>query len=86
MTILCALANRPHRFGELRRAIPGIAHKVLIQQLRQLQQAGLVNRQNLGGNPPGVEYSISSEAEGLCPILKELDAWWQVHLVKNKVI
>ena len=53
--IVGLLAERTHRFGELRRSIEGISHKVLVQTLRSLQRDGLVHRQPLATNPPTVE-------------------------------
>ena len=84
MPILRTLARHPHRFGELRRAIPGVTHKVLTQQLRQLEKAELVTRRMLVGTPPGVEYSIPAKAMHLMTILQDLDAWGSEHLPEVK--
>ena len=50
--IVGLLAERTHRFGELRRSIEGISHKVLVQTLRSLERDGLVHRQPLATTPP----------------------------------
>jgi DNA-binding HxlR family transcriptional regulator len=58
--IVGLLAERTHRFGELRRSIEGISHKVLVQTLRSLERDGLVHRQPLPTKPPTVEYSLTA--------------------------
>lgn len=80
IAILCALAERPHRYGELRRAVLGITHKVLTSDLRQLERDGLVVRRLLPGSSPGVEYSLSALAESLKSVLLALDDWGREHL------
>lgn len=80
IAILCRLGDQPSRFGELRRALVGISHKVLTQHLRQLERDGLVGRTTVAGNPPGVEYRSSALAESLRPVLLELDDWGRQHL------
>ena len=57
--IVDLLSQRTYRFGELRRSIEGISHKVLVQTLRSLERDGLVHRQPIASNPPTVEYSLT---------------------------
>ncbi|MGF2614502.1 winged helix-turn-helix transcriptional regulator [Rossellomorea vietnamensis] len=64
-----------HRYNELRRLLPGITHKMLSQQLKELEQEGLINRKQYNEVPPKVEYSISEKGETLKPLLKEMHKW-----------
>lgn len=63
------------RFNEFRRIIPEITQKVLTEQLRSLEEAGLVNRKIYNQVPPMVEYSLAKYGEKLMPILEQMDIW-----------
>ncbi|KVT47820.1 transcriptional regulator [Burkholderia multivorans] len=63
------------RFSELERAIPGISQKMLIQQLRQLEQDGIVARIVHPQVPPKVEYHMTDWGQSLCPALDALLTW-----------
>jgi DNA-binding HxlR family transcriptional regulator len=64
-----------HRYGELRRRIPGITEKMLSQRLRELEADGLVSRRDLGTVPPHVEYELTDEGRSLAPVLQALHDW-----------
>ncbi len=55
--LLWAIAEKPCRFGELKRAVPGITEKMLIQHLRELEADGIVHREVFHEIPPKVVYS-----------------------------
>src|SRR5690606_14177204 len=57
--LLMALAERPYRFGELRRLVPDISQRMLTQTLRDLQRDGYVHREVFPTKPPSVEYSLT---------------------------
>jgi DNA-binding HxlR family transcriptional regulator len=63
------------RFSELERAIPAISQKMLIQQLRQLEEDGIVTRVVHAQVPPKVEYHLTGWGQALCPALDELLTW-----------
>ena len=73
--IMWALAQHTHRFGELRRALPGITQHMLTVQLRELEADGLVKRTAYAENPPRVEYEITEAAHGLRPVFEALISW-----------
>ena len=76
MVILFHLfANPVLRFSELERAIPKISQKMLIQQLRELERDGIVERQVYPQVPPKVEYRLSEWGRALCPALDALLEW-----------
>lgn len=78
--ILWALNEDTQRFGELRRMVPGITEKMLIQQLRELQHDGVVHREVYQQVPPKVEYSLTEFGVSLNDALKPLGAWGRDHM------
>jgi DNA-binding HxlR family transcriptional regulator len=73
--ILFHLAHGTHRYGELRRAVGGVSDKVLIQQLKELQADGIVDRFDYGEIPPKVEYSLTAFGRTLSKALAPLCEW-----------
>jgi DNA-binding HxlR family transcriptional regulator len=57
------------RYGELKRALPHITHKMLSSQLRELEQHGLVSRKVYAEVPPKVEYSITAKGKRTIPLI-----------------
>ena len=78
--ILWALRSGPRRFGELRRDIPGISEKMLIQHLKEMEADGIVTRKDYREVPPRVEYSLTSFGVSLCDALAPLCEWGQAHM------
>jgi DNA-binding HxlR family transcriptional regulator len=73
--IVCALTERPMRFGEMRRVVPGLSDRLLSQRLRELEEAGVVQRDVEAGTPVRVTYSLTVRGEGLGPAIHELRVW-----------
>ena len=63
------------RFGELRRGLPGVSEKMLIQHLREMEADGLVHREVYREVPPKVEYSLTDQGGGLTEAVAPLGAW-----------
>ena len=61
------------RYGALKRAIPGITHKMLVQSLRQLEADLLVEREVHDVVPPHVEYRLSANGRRLEPVMRALE-------------
>lgn len=78
--ILYYLLQRTHRFGELRRAIPGVTQQMLTAQLRELEAAGVVHREIYREVPPKVEYSLTPLGESLRSVLEPMLAWGTLYL------
>ncbi len=76
LEIMWLLHQRVHRFGELRKAIPGITQHMLTAQLRELEADGLVSRTVYAEVPPRVEYEMTPKARGLAPTMEALAKWW----------
>jgi len=77
--ILWFLKDRAYRTGELRRQIPGVSEKMLIQQLRALEADGLVQRRVHQEVPPRVQYSLTAHGRALEPTLDALSEWGRKH-------
>lgn len=75
--IVCALTERPMRYAELGKAIPGLSDRLLSQRLRELEDEGLVERQVEAGTPVRVTYSLTEAGQQLDPVLSELKSWAQ---------
>ncbi len=73
--IVSALTERPMRFGELGKAVPGLSDRLLSQRLRELEGEGLVQRQVEAGSPVRVTYSLTAIGTDLGPSIRELRNW-----------
>ncbi|MBD3887227.1 winged helix-turn-helix transcriptional regulator [Phormidium tenue FACHB-886] len=78
--ILWWLRRDAKRFGELKSLIPKITQKVLTQQLRELEEDGLIHREAYREAPPRVEYSLTAYGETLRPITELLCDWGKTHM------
>ena len=67
------------RFGELRRALIGISHRTLAQQLREMAADRLIRRKVYRQVPPKVEYSLTAYGKTLSPVLELMAAWGIKH-------
>ncbi|MBV8099439.1 MAG: helix-turn-helix transcriptional regulator [Verrucomicrobia bacterium] len=77
--ILYHLFSGKKRLSELGRLVPNASQKVLIQQLREMEEHGLVHREIFLQVPPRVEYSATALGLSLEPVLVALCAWGQRH-------
>ena len=83
--VLWALKKDVKRNGELKRLIPNISQKMLTQQLRELEEVGIVERIVYPVIPPKVEYKLTSSGEKLIPILEKLHDWGKEYAVENHI-
>lgn len=63
------------RYGEIKKQINSISHKMLSQQLKELETDGLVNRDEYRQIPPKVEYSLTEKGKSLAPLLATAFEW-----------
>ncbi|MBY0611561.1 MAG: helix-turn-helix transcriptional regulator [Beijerinckiaceae bacterium] len=73
------------RFGALHRALPGISQRVLTQELRGLEAAGIVSRKVYAEVPPKVEYALTKTGKTLDPVLAAMSEWGTKHLARAAV-
>ena len=67
------------RFSQLRRSLPEISERMLVRQLRELEEDGLVHRKVYGTVPPRVDYSLTPLGVSLVPIMESLKAWGNMY-------
>ena len=76
----------PARFGELKRSVIGITQSMLTQQLRELEDDGIIGRKIYAEIPPKVEYTLTEFGLTLSPVIQTLANWGNVYkLNKQKV-
>jgi len=73
--ILYHLLSGPRRYSEIRKAIPAITEKMLIQHLKQLEEDGILLRKAKQVVPPFVTYSLTPSGLKLKPILYHMVVW-----------
>jgi DNA-binding HxlR family transcriptional regulator len=82
--VIGVLLERPARFAELARAIPGLTESMLSTRLGELQDARLVEREVLEGPPLATVYRLTPSGEALRPALLALGAWAEMHLLSRR--
>jgi len=85
LIIIWQLKDGTLRFGDLQKAIPHTSKKMLTQQLKELENDGLVSRKVYPEVPPRVEYTLTSLASSLMPILESLLNWGVDHNIIEHV-
>lgn len=75
LLIIRDLLASTRRFGELRKNLEGISQRVLTQNLRELENDGLVKRKVYAEVPPRVEYSLNELGRSLLPIISTMADW-----------
>jgi DNA-binding HxlR family transcriptional regulator len=79
--ILFRVCIRPHRYHELRKELPHVSRRMLVRQLRELENSGLIQRLVTAGVPVKVEYSPTDALRALMPLLVGLRDWGAQHLL-----
>lgn len=76
--------NETMRFGQLKKAIPGISNTVLTTTLRNLEERGLVSRIQYNEIPPHVEYAVTESAKELDEVFQAMWRWGEKHFSGKK--
>lgn len=77
--ILWLLTAKPQRFSDLQSAMPQVAHKVLTQQLRQLEADGVIRRITSDRALTAGGYQLTEFGRTLRPALSALASWGKTH-------
>jgi DNA-binding HxlR family transcriptional regulator len=81
--ILWRLVNGTKRFNELQHSMPQITTKMLTQQLRDLENDGLIIRTVYPQVPPKVEYSLSDYGKTFIPVMESMAHWGFIHMERS---
>lgn len=73
--LMIVLAEAPHRFSDLQRAVPDISKRMLTQTLRDLERDGLITRHVFPTKPPSVEYRLAPLGQSMLAPLAALIRW-----------
>lgn len=85
MGILWNLRNQSLRFNELRRLLPDISDKTLVQELDFFVQNSLIERQTCEFPFPKTEYKLSPAGRSLIPVITSIVEWGYLHLQDERV-
>ena len=69
LTIIYLLRQEKLRYNEIKRLIPEISEKVLVHELRQLVELGLLTKQSFNEMPPRVEYTLTDKGRKILPVI-----------------
>jgi DNA-binding HxlR family transcriptional regulator len=70
--IIQHIGKKTLRYGEIKRAIPDITEKMLIQELKSLVESGIITKKSFGEIPPKVEYTLTEKGKKALPLLKHI--------------
>ncbi len=78
--ILNQLSEQPQRLSDILDVVPGLCRRVLIRELRELEEDLVVKRTDYDESVPRVEYSLSEHGKALMPIIESMNEWGLRHL------
>lgn len=83
--IIYELCKKPAcRFSELKKAVPRITNTMLTSTLRDLEELGIIHREQFNEIPPHVEYSLTEKGKALLPVFTELAKWGETYLAPEE--
>lgn len=74
-SILCQLLRGKMRYSELRKQLPDVSERMLVLQLRELENDGLIRRLVYAEVPPRVEYEMTEAGISMKPVLNSMSEW-----------
>ena len=83
MPILWRLNKATMRYGELKKKLPHITHKMLSAQLKELEKHELVHRKAYAAVPPKVEYSLTEKGKKVMPVVEVIRAYGLAMMKEN---
>ncbi len=83
--ILWKLKSGVARFYEIKDSLPDITEKVLAENLKFFEQAGIIQKTMFATVPPKVEYRLTADGETLVPVIEKILSWGYEHLKDEKI-
>lgn len=80
LRIIYQLRNEVLRYGELKRLIPDISEKMLIQELKSLVEYGILHKKSYPEIPPKVEYTLTEAGKKVLPLIQFLEEFGAAYL------
>ena len=78
--IIWRLKDSPKRYGEVKRSLPKVTHKMLTHQLRELEQDEMISRKLYPEVPPKVEYNLTLLGKSVLPVIDLLNDWGEEYM------
>ena len=73
--ILWVLMDGPARFGEIQARVPDLSDRLLSERLKELEDAGVVERIVEDERPVQVTYRVTESGKALAPVIREIGRW-----------
>jgi DNA-binding HxlR family transcriptional regulator len=73
--VIYAISKKCNRFSLLQKAIPHISKQMLINQLRELENDGVIERKIFAEVPPRVEYTLTKYGKSMMPVILNIQQW-----------
>ncbi len=83
LRIIAQIDNNICRYGDLRRLLPDISEKMLIQELKSLVAYEILNKKSYNEIPPKVEYSLTKKGKKILPLIAYMSNFGKT-LLKEK--
>lgn len=85
VNVIYAISKNYNRFSLLHKAIPHISKQMLINQLRELEEDGLLERKIFAELPPRVEYSLTKYGKSIMPIIFNIQKWGEKDMKEKRL-
>lgn len=86
LLIIFQLKEGSKRLSELKKGVPDISEKMLIQELKKLMDSNLVARKNYGEVPPRVEYSLTEGGMAVLPLIEQLKHFGEAYMASRQIL
>ncbi|QIY83884.1 MULTISPECIES: winged helix-turn-helix transcriptional regulator [Chryseobacterium group] len=83
--VIYAVSSNCNRFSLLQKTIPHISKQMLINQLRELEEDGMLNRKVFAEIPPRVEYELTEYGKTMMPVISNIQQWGEIDM-KDKCL
>ena len=80
LLIIHQMGEQTLRFGELKRLLPDISEKMLVQELKTLVDNDLIIRHSYGEVPPRVDYRLTEQGRKVLPLIEHLRAFGEEYM------
>ncbi|MFC0518131.1 winged helix-turn-helix transcriptional regulator [Mucilaginibacter angelicae] len=81
--VIYAISKKLNRFSKLQKALPLISKQMLVTQLRELEEDGILKRTVFAEVPPRVEYELTEQGLSLMPVINVMQEWGLKDLALN---